>query len=219
MNRMHESGKFVVVEGRSSVGKSTLIGSLKERYPDAYFTREPGGTEIGEDIRHIIQEKKYQNETHPLTSMLGYATSRAQLVNQEIKPRLEDGQTVFLDRFWYSTYAYQGTEGVPGLYIWNLNRQITEGLRPDCVVQVDVPNHVANVRIGGKTNTDRYDLRDDAFRDSVGERYDLLRRLTPLVGRIPKSGFPRMWCVVDGTQSQEEVYKSAVEILEKLKVR
>jgi len=99
---------LIVLEGIDGCGKSTQLERLVERLRAAgrepRVLREPGGTELGERIRAILLDPA--TEACPIAELLGYQVARAQLVHQELKPALERGELVVLDRFWYSTIAY-----------------------------------------------------------------------------------------------------------------
>lgn len=104
-------GLFIVMEGPDGSGKTTQINLLKEYLEEAGYecliTREPGGTVIGEEIRQLILNPEHK-EMSPVTEMLLYAASRAQLVHEVIGPALEEGKIVISDRFVDSSIVYQG---------------------------------------------------------------------------------------------------------------
>ena len=106
-------GKFVTFEGCEGVGKSRQITLLKEYLEkngiEYYFTREPGGTEISEQIRHIILDGSNAAMTDECEALL-YAGARIQLVKEEILPRLQKGELVFCDRYIDSSLAYQAIQ-------------------------------------------------------------------------------------------------------------
>lgn len=104
---------FVVLEGVDGAGKTTQIEKLKSLFPNALFTREPGGSELGEQLRHIMKTM----EMLPLTEMLLMSAARNEHVHNLILPALKSGRLVICDRFVYSTYAYQGARGVPEQHI------------------------------------------------------------------------------------------------------
>ena len=102
---------FITFEGPDGSGKSTqaalLAEELRARGYTVFLTREPGGTAIGDQIRAVLHDLKNAG-IHPHTEILLYSASRAQLVNEEIRPRLAAGEIVICDRYADSTLAYQG---------------------------------------------------------------------------------------------------------------
>jgi len=105
-------GVFISFEGSEGCGKSTQIQRLAERLRAqgrrVLLTREPGGTEIGEQLRHLLQFSKAGHAMTPETELLLFAASRAQLVREVIVPNLTEGAIVLADRFLDSTTVYQG---------------------------------------------------------------------------------------------------------------
>ena len=104
-----EGHKFVIFEGGEGSGKDTQIDFLKEHFsgrPGVTFTREPGGTEMGEKIRALVLDKASAGMA-PETELLLFLSARAQLLNEVIKPKLDRGETVISNRFGLSTIAYQ----------------------------------------------------------------------------------------------------------------
>src|SRR5260221_7210404 len=104
---MAKKGKFITFEGREGCGKSTLIHRLatrlRQKSRQVLIAREPGGTNVGEQIRHILQYSKQSAAMVPETELLLFCASRAQLVREIIEPALNDGHVVICDRFFDST--------------------------------------------------------------------------------------------------------------------
>jgi dTMP kinase len=133
---------LITFEGPDGSGKTTQVvlldDYLRERGFRVFVTREPGGTPIGDQIRQVLHDLKNEG-MHPHTEILLYAASRAQLVAQEIRPRLAAGEIVICDRYADSTLAYQGYGR--GLDLATL-RQIlafaTGGLQPDLTLYLDI---------------------------------------------------------------------------------
>ena len=102
---------FITFEGPDGSGKTTQIALtsewLRPQGHPVLLTREPGGTDIGTQIRHVLHDMKNQ-AMHPRAELLLYSASRAQIVEEVIKPHLATGGLVLCDRFFDSTYAYQG---------------------------------------------------------------------------------------------------------------
>ena len=143
---------FISLDGIDGAGKSTQIELLKswliERGHRVACFRDPGATKLGESIREILLHR----EDIPLAmtaEMLLYMASRAQLVDEQIKPALSDGQTVICDRFLLANVVYQGSAG--GLNIdelWSIGRVATGGLAPDVTIVLDLDAEVALRRLG-----------------------------------------------------------------------
>ncbi len=200
-------GKFVVLEGGDGCGKSTLVSRLKEeasrRKKDILFTREPGGTELGEGIRHLLLDPKF----HPSdeAEALLYAAARAQHVKEVIRPALEAGRTVFCERYILSSLAYQGYgRGLSVEEVGAINAFAVGGLLPDQVIFVDLPPKEAMKRVLGREGaTDRLEKAGDAFHQRVYEGY------LALLGDA---------AVIDGTLSPEKLFEALVRCLEESEV-
>jgi dTMP kinase len=133
---------FITLEGPEGSGKTShipyLVEYLREKGHIVFPTREPGGTSIGEQIREVIHDLK-NVEMHPRTETLLYQAARAQIVEQVIKPRLNDEEIVISDRYYDSTIAYQGYGHQQDLeQVRALVKYATGGLVPDLTVLLDV---------------------------------------------------------------------------------
>jgi dTMP kinase len=133
---------FITLEGPEGSGKTShipyLVQYLREKGHMVFPTREPGGTSIGEQIREVIHDLK-NVEMHPRTETLLYQAARAQIVEQVIKPRLNDGEIIISDRYYDSTIAYQGYGHQQNLeQVRALVNYATGGLVPDLTVLLDV---------------------------------------------------------------------------------
>src|ERR671922_587615 len=127
-------GVLITVEGLDGAGKTTLIAGLSKaleaRGRPVFVLREPGGVEVSERIRELLKDPSL--EIDPRAEALLYAAARAQLVAEELRPLLEAGDTVLLDRFVDSSLAYQGAgRGLGVEQIRALNEFATGGLKPD----------------------------------------------------------------------------------------
>ena len=129
---------FIVFEGLDGSGKSTLMGLLLKELDNQKIkyatTREPGGTPLGDKLRDLIVNK---GETAPVprAELLLYEASRAQLVENWIKPKLKDNHWVISDRFSASSVAFQcGGRSLPRAEVEWLNQYATQGLEPECLV-------------------------------------------------------------------------------------
>lgn len=187
---------FVVAEGGSGAGKTTAVEGIKKELVDWRFFIESGGTVFGEAMRDAVQNH-HDWEIDPLASMFGYSAARANLVNIEVIPVLEGlkpGKGVFLDRYWFSTFAYQGSEKVDREIIVAVSKIATKGLMPDLVLHYDLLPELALARKIGCSDADRYDMKELDFHRRVRDAYlELAVR------------YPDFWRVVDASQSKEKV--------------
>lgn len=192
---------FITLEGPEGSGKTSHIKPLAEwlaaQGHSVYTTREPGGTSIGEQIRHVIHDLK-NTEMHPRTEALLYQAARAQIVEQELRPRLAAGEIVLCDRYFDSTLAYQGYghQIIPLEELRQIIRFATGGLTPDLTILLDLEVELGLKR---KTNQDEWN-RLDAFTVDFHQRvragYHELLKLEP-----------DRWRVVDASQGWEQVHK------------
>ncbi len=139
---MGTRGRFITFEGIDGCGKTTqlrLLGEkLRHRGREVVETIEPGGTAIGKQIRRILLDS-VNRDLKPTSELLLYFASRAQNVEEAIRPALERGWFVLCDRFTDSTLAYQGCgRGLPAETVLALDRIACAGLRPDCTLLIDV---------------------------------------------------------------------------------
>ena len=192
---------FVVVEGMSSSGKSTAVRGMDEYLVDWVKVREPGGTEFGDLIRTVVQQTEFGHPVDPLAAFLGYSASRAQLVSEVIMPQLVDGKNVISDRWWYSSYAYQGGgEGLDREFIRAVSLKVTRGLAP-LTLFFDLVPEVVLERRGAKEDLDRYDLQAIDFFARVRQAYLELGEQVD------------HWRVIDASQSRDKVVQDCLEVL------
>jgi len=193
------SGLFITFEGPDGCGKSTQVAPLADYLRSkgrvVYTTREPGGTEISDQVRQIIMAMK-NTSMHPRTELLLFLSARAQLVEEVIRPRLAAGEIVISDRYADSTLAYQGYgHGVDLDVIRSLLKFATGGLKPDLTLLLDVDAETGLRRRqtgGGEWN--RLDAYQLEFHRRVREGYHELAALEP-----------ERWVTVDGAQTPEMV--------------
>ncbi|OQA83017.1 MAG: Thymidylate kinase [Microgenomates group bacterium ADurb.Bin238] len=192
---------FVVVEGMSSSGKSTAVRGMDKYLVDWVKVREPGGTEFGDLIRTVVQQTEFGHPVDPLAAFLGYSASRAQLVSEVIMPQLVDGENVISDRWWYSSYAYQGGgEGLDRGFIRAVSLKVTRGLVP-LTLFFDLVPEVVLERRGAKDDLDRYDLQAIDFFARVRQAYLELGEQVD------------HWRVIDASQSRDKVVQDCLEVL------
>lgn len=156
--KIEKKGLFISFEGPECAGKTTQIAFLSEflkrRGRSVLTTREPGGTEIGEQIRKIVKHLTGPDAVVDEAEILLFAAGRAQHVKTVIKPALEQGVIVISDRFMDSTTAYQGyARGLDLDFVRNLNNFATLGLKPDITFVLDLPPEEIEVRASKRQET------------------------------------------------------------------
>jgi dTMP kinase len=178
-----QRGLFITFEGTDGSGKTTQI-KLAEEYMkkldrEVVLSREPGGTKVSELIRDLILSPENTGIV-PLTETILYAASRAQHVEQLIKPALEAGKIVICDRFVDSSYAYQGGgRGVDLKIIADVNRIAIEGVIPDITFFLDIDPDVALQRRINATGADRIEQENIDFHRRVYSGYKKMALLYP----------------------------------------
>lgn len=193
-------GYFITLEGPEGCGKTSqlpkLVEDLRSYGLKVFPTREPGGTEISEQIRDILHDLKNAN-MNPRTETLLFQAARAQIVEQVVRPRLESGEIVISDRYYDSTIAYQGYGHGQNIdEIKSLIKYATGGLIPDMTVFADV---VVEVGLERKKKQKEW-TRMDAY------EADFHRRVYAGYQQIMKED-PERWVVVDANQGIDEVYR------------
>ncbi|UCC54626.1 MAG: dTMP kinase [Anaerolineaceae bacterium] len=180
---------FITFEGPEGSGKSSQIQRLalflKEKRIPVLVTREPGGTDIGDQIRKCLHDVA-NTEMRATTEFLLYSASRAQLVREFIRPALANGHTVLCDRYADSTIAYQGYGRSLDLSdLVAITRFATGGLVPDLtlLLDIDVERGLAR-RVAGQSEMNRLDLEAIAFHQRVREGYHQLAKRDMLRWRI-----------------------------------
>ncbi len=172
---------FITFEGGDGSGKSTQIEKLRtfleqEGY-QVLLTREPGGTAISEQIRDILLDPD-NTKMSDITEMILYAAARAQLVEEVIRPALEQGKIVICDRFLDSSIAYQGYGRGLGDAVSEVNRIGTGGLSPDLTIYLRLSPEKGRSRIKSRQQ-DRIELESEVFHDKVFQGYEALCRQYP----------------------------------------
>jgi dTMP kinase len=192
---MVRNGKFITFEGGEGCGKSTLIRQVATRLREAgrevLTQREPGGTELGEEVRHILLRHKKMAGMKPEAELLLFCASRAQLVRQVIQPALEAGQIVLADRFFDSTTVYQGVgRQIEAAHVAAINHFAVGDCVPDLTIVIDLDPRIGLERAKGRELFDRMENQALDFHLRVRQGYlDLARRE------------PQRIKVVDGSQS------------------
>lgn len=201
---MKKRGRFITFEGPEGAGKTTQVKLLEENLQrcavDVVSVREPGGTQIGEAIRDLLQQNLSGETIEPSTEVLLFAASRAQLVSHRILPALEAGVWVISDRFVDSTTAYQGYgRGFQVQDISAINTFAVRDAIPDRTFLLDLPAKDGLKRVvrrGRETDRelDRIEREARSFHQRVRDGYlELARR------------YSDRFTVLDARQSQEEI--------------
>ena len=176
-----KKGIFISIEGPDGSGKSTQIENIKQFFKDKnmdiVFTREPGGTAIGERIRTIILDNNCSEMDYMTEAML-YAAARAQHVSQIIKPALAEGKIVVCDRFVDSSIAYQGYGRRLGEAVAVINSYAVAGCMPDVTFLMKIDPAVGKNRIC-KEQQDRLESEKEAFHNEVFKGYLELEKENP----------------------------------------
>lgn len=181
-------GLFIVMEGPDGSGKTTQINLLKEYLEEAGYecliTREPGGTVIGEEVRQLILNPEHK-EMSPVTEMLLYAASRAQLVHEVIGPALEEGKIVISDRFVDSSIVYQGIARKLGISTVSAVNAPGIGIYcPDGIFFIDLSEAEGLRRKKEQKNLDRMEQEGIDFHHMVSEGYRKVLSGRPEVMKI-----------------------------------
>jgi len=189
-------GMFITFEGPEGSGKSTQIrlldAQLRAGGIPTLLTREPGGTSTGEAIRRLLQHDSSDAEMAHRTEVLLFCASRAQIVEQVIRPAMEQGTWVLCDRFTDSTLAYQGYgRGFPLEELRTLNRFATGGLTPDLTLLLDIPVDESFRRMAARqSEIDRIERAERAFHERLRAGYLELAAAEPARFRVIDSAGP-----------------------------
>lgn len=201
---------FITFEGPDGSGKTTQVAQTAETLRDKGYrvllTREPGGTAIGDQIRQVLHDLK-NHAMHPRAELLLYSASRAQIVEEVIRPHLAAEGLVLCDRFFDSTYAYQGYgHGLDLEALRQITHFATGGLTPDLTIYLSLsPEDGLQRRLsaldkGGEWN--RLDAMEMAFHQRVREGYQQLI-----------AAEPHRWVTIDAAQPIEKVQADILTIL------
>ena len=171
----NDHGIFISLEGIEGAGKSThlsfIASQLEKSGREVLSTREPGGTPLGEQIRHILLLQKPM-AIDSMSELLLMFAARAQHIREIIRPALHNGQIVLCDRFTDSSYAYQGGgRGIPAETISQLARIVQADLKPDITLLFDVPVVTGLERACKNREADRFEKETIAFFQTVRNTY------------------------------------------------
>lgn len=200
-------GKLIVFEGGEGSGKSTMADKLHrwciENDIDAIKSREPGGTEVGEDIRNVIL-RDYKKPMDKLTELLLFEAARREHYVNIIKPALDAGRIVILDRFTLSTVAIQGYGRSGDIQVIDyLNSKTTDNENIDCTFILDLDPSVGLTRIKiNNRETNRIDMEDLTFHNTV-------RDALLLYGNVDRNAF-----IINVDRTEDIIFN---DILDKFK--
>ena len=193
-------GIFIALEGGEGIGKSTQSELLKQwleqEGESVVLSREPGGTDLGKEIRHILLSH-HTGEISPRAEALLYAADRAHHVFSVIRPALANGQVVISDRYFDSSIAYQGAGRVlePG-EVARISRWATESLFPTLTIIIDLP---AEIGLGRLKSKDRLESQPIAFHERVRQEFLQLAAVDP-----------ERYFIVEGNQSIEDIHTAII---------
>ncbi|MBM7767390.1 dTMP kinase [Glutamicibacter nicotianae] len=203
-------GLFIVFEGGDGAGKSTQVALAKQwlesRGAKVTTTREPGGTQISEELRSLVLDHGH-GDIDARTEALIYSAARAAHVQQVISPALEAGTHIICDRFVDSSLAYQGMGRALGFdAVASINDFATGGLKPDATIILDISAEQGRARriaaSGGVEQSDRLESEPDDFHERIRNAF---------LGLAARD--PRRYLVLDATASVEQLHQSVVQHL------
>lgn len=210
------SGIFITFEGSEGCGKSTQIARLakylSQKHPsrEVVVLREPGGTALGERVRHLLQHAPETTNITPEAELLLFAASRAQLVREVIHPALARAAIVLCDRFFDSTIVYQGVARGMNLQKINTMNELAVGnCMPDATILLDLDTATGRQRMQRRNERsssaiDRMEQEPESFYEAVRRGYLNLA-----------SQEPTRWIVIDASRSPEHVAQEIIRQLDK----
>ena len=178
-----KKGTLITLEGNEGCGKSTQIKLLhkylKKEGHSVYLTREPGGTHIGNMVRHILLDPKNKEMSAECETLL-YMASRAQLIKEVVKPKLQAGKVVLCDRWLDATLAYQGYGGgVDIQWIRELGRVVTKNVTPKVTIFMDLPVEIGLKRATSFKEADRMEQKKVLYHKKVHAGYVAIAKREP----------------------------------------
>ena len=205
-----KKGLFITLEGGEGAGKSTQMAFVQQMLQQSldaagkklHVTREPGGTDLSEQIRGLLLDHR-QTAMDSDTELLLMFAARAQHLAQLIRPALDAGEWVLCDRFTDATYAYQGGgRGIDMARIALLEDWVQGSLRPDLTLLLDLPIDVGMARAGQRGELDRFEREKVDFFEKVRQTY-----------RDRAAAEPERFRVIDAAQDIEQVQRQLTAVL------
>lgn len=204
-------GLFITFEGPEGSGKSTQLKHLAQHIENhgcgcnLLITREPGGTAISEEIRHLLKHAANSHNMFPETELLLFAASRAQLVREILIPALDKNTIVLCDRFTDSTTVYQGAaRKLPKKIVQVLNNFAANILTPHLTILLDIPVEVTLKRMHSRAALDRIEKEAAAFHERIRDAYLSLAKSSP-----------ERFLIIDGTQDEHTIAKNIWAVVKK----
>lgn len=199
---------FIVFEGIDGSGKSSLLEvvarTLRLHKTCVQVTKEPGGTELGEQLRELLI-KVDKNPIQPEAEILLYFADRSQHIHEVIKPALKNNNLLISDRYWASTFAYQcGGRGINETFLSQLHQAVCpKECEPDLWVLLDLPVEVSLARMKQtrRHSRDRFELEDKQFHQQVRDYY------------LKLSKGKDSWLVLDATKKPEQLLEEVLKVL------
>ena len=203
------NGKLIVFEGSDGSGKTTILKNVNQKLTeqgyDIRVVREPGGTEISEKIREIIIDNDNINMTAKTESLL-FAASRAQLVEEKIRPGLENGEIILCDRFVLSSLLYQGVGRGLGIdEVKKINDFATGDINPDLTIFFNIDYKTALIRKRANFSPDRLENEEFDFHKKIFDAYlDIAEKYKDDIKQV------------DATRSIDEVSSDVLKLIKDL---
>ncbi|MBM0045854.1 dTMP kinase [Anaerococcus sp. mt242] len=203
------NGKLIVFEGPDGSGKSTILKNVNQKLTsegyDIRIVREPGGTDISEKIREIIIDNNNIKMAAKTESLL-FAASRAQLVEEKIKPGLKNGEIILCDRFVLSSLLYQGIGRELGIdEVKKINDFATDNIKPNLTIFFNIDYKTALIRKRANFSPDRLENEDFDFHKKIFDAYlDIANRYKDDIKQV------------DATRSIEEVSTNVLKLIKNL---
>ena len=201
---------FVVIDGLDGGGKTTQLEMLADWFrsqdKDVVLCKDPGSTELGEQIRSIVLGK-HNTPIHIRAEMMLFTTARTQLVEQIVRPALTSGKVVLLDRYIMSTIVYQGHAGdLDPDELWTINRIATQNLLPDVTLIFDLPVNVSMNRLG--ESLDRMESRGLEYFEKVRQGF-----------LAEAARWPDTVDVVDANRTPQTIHEEVVAVVKRYRNR